>query len=94
MYYVWVHLFGRKVISTGPMSGCYGLMGHEHKCDQKYRKKADAIAAADAVGCRAVVYKGQTERIYDNGKEPGARMPNETEGERYARIAEWQAGQE
>lgn len=49
--------------------------GHEWRVIWEGRRKAEAIAAADACPCHATVIRAHTaEVIYDNGKAPGSRV--------------------
>jgi hypothetical protein len=71
MYDVATHHFGRKTAGNGWQ---LDLEGHEHRHVKRCRRKADAVATADAQPVRATVYDWQTlETIYDNGKPSGER---------------------
>ena len=49
--------------------------GHEWQVIWEGRRKAEAIAAADACTCHAVVTRAySSEAIHDNGKAPGSRV--------------------
>lgn len=74
MYQVASHHFGRKVIKTGPMSGCLGFEEHEWRGLGFSRSKQKAIALANSASCRATVVIAYTATVvYDNGKPPGPR---------------------
>jgi len=72
MFYLYQHEYGRKVITRGPCAGLLEWPQHRWTWTQGFRRKADAIAAADTHPIHARVCVGHTaEYIHDNGKIPG-----------------------
>lgn len=72
MYDVATHHFGRKTAKGGWQ---VSFEEHEHRHIQRCRRKAEAIAVADAQTVRATVYDWRTlETVYDNGKPSGDRQ--------------------
>lgn len=73
IYEVTTHWFGRAMIKTGVMAGCYGFTNHRHEFVGRYRSLQQARDVADAQPVCAVVTEvsGYYRRLHHNGKEAG-----------------------
>jgi len=73
MYEIWEHYYGRPMIKSGPMSGCYDLPRHKWVRLNKRLvglKRAIKTAKNHPFHC-AVSPPNSTKKTFDNGKSPG-----------------------
>jgi len=74
-YEVHIHTFGRPTLKHGPMAGCRGFETHKWVCitERKLRSLDSAKMLADSQTVHAVVVlANSSEKVYDNGRAPGA----------------------